>query len=67
MRLSHKLSQSTIAADLGYSNYYIGQVERGNANVTCDVMSAVSGYFHMSIGEFWTFAESLPTKSAAGK
>lgn len=63
LRLSRKLSQATFAANLGYSNYYVGRMERGEANVTVDVLSAVSGYFHMSIGELWTFAESLPRKN----
>jgi transcriptional regulator with XRE-family HTH domain len=63
LRLSRKLSQATFAANLGYSNYYVGRMERGDANVTVDVLSAVSQYFHMSIGELWTFAESLPRKT----
>jgi len=61
-RVSLNLSQATLAAELGYSNYYLGRIERGRANITCDVMSAISSYFHMSIGQFWTFAESLPKR-----
>lgn len=61
-RVSLKLSQATLAAELGYSNYYLGRIERGQANITCDVMSAVGGFFSMSIGQFWIFAESLPKK-----
>jgi transcriptional regulator with XRE-family HTH domain len=62
-RVAATLSQAELAAALGYSNYYLGKVERGNANVTCDVMSAVAGYFGLSIGQFWVFAESLSKKS----
>ena len=58
-RISHGLSQASLAATLGYSNYYLGRMERGQANITCDVMFAVSSYFQMSIAQFWTFAESL--------
>jgi len=60
MRTTRKLSQSTLAASLGYSTYYLGRIERGLANTSCDVMAAVSNYFEMSIGQFWTYAENLP-------
>lgn len=66
-RVSLKLSQATLAAALGYSNYYLGRIERGQANITCDVMSAVSSYFKTSIGQFWVFAESLPKKIEASR
>jgi transcriptional regulator with XRE-family HTH domain len=58
-RVLHERSQAALAAALGYSNYYLGRIERGQANITCDVMSAISSYFEMSIGQFWTYAESL--------
>ena len=67
MRMSRDLSQATLAAALGYSNYYLGKIERGKANITCDVMSAISNYFRMSIGQFWTFAERSAKKTARGK
>lgn len=57
-RLARGLSQAFLAAELGYSNYYLGKIERGQANVSCDVMSAVSSYFDLTIGQFWIFAES---------
>jgi ribosome-binding protein aMBF1 (putative translation factor) len=66
-RVSQNLSQASLAAALGYSNFYFGRIERGQANATCDVMFAVSSYFKMSIGEFWMFAESLPKKSGGPK
>jgi transcriptional regulator with XRE-family HTH domain len=66
-RVSQNLSQASLAAALGYSNYYLGRIERGLANITCDVMFAVSSYFKMSIGQFWTLAESLPKKPAGPK
>jgi len=59
MRTAAQLSQATLAADLGYSTYYLGRIERGNANISCDVMAAVSAYFKMSIGQFWVHAEKL--------
>jgi len=58
-RVLLKQSQAALAATLGYSNYYLGRIERGQANITCDVMSAISSYFKMSIGDFWIYAESL--------
>jgi transcriptional regulator with XRE-family HTH domain len=61
-RISENISQASLAAALGYSNYYFGRIERGQANITCDVMFAVSSYFKMSIGQFWTFAEALSKK-----
>jgi transcriptional regulator with XRE-family HTH domain len=64
--MSAQISQSTLAAELGYSTYYVGRIERGDANVSCDVMAAVSSYFQISIGQFWTFAERL-SKSAPSK
>jgi transcriptional regulator with XRE-family HTH domain len=66
-RLSQALSQATLAASLGYSNYYLGKIERGEANVTCDVMSAVSGYFGLSIGQFWLYAERLSGQASRQK
>lgn len=66
-RIKLKLSQATLAAALGYSNYYLGRIERGQANITCDVMFAVSSNWNMSIGQFWTYAESLSKKSASRK
>ncbi len=62
MRLTQDASQATLAAKLGYSNYYLGRIERGQANITCDVMAAVGSYFKMSIGQFWIYAESLSRK-----
>jgi transcriptional regulator with XRE-family HTH domain len=59
LRTTKKLSQGALAEELGYSTYYLGRIERGNANITCDVMAAVSGFFGMSIGQFWTLAEKL--------
>jgi transcriptional regulator with XRE-family HTH domain len=59
MRTARKLSQAALAGSLGYSTYYLGRIERGLANSSCDVMAAVSDYFDMSIGQFWTYAEKL--------
>ena len=59
LRMAKSLSQTSLAESLGYSTYYFGRIERGKANVSCDVMAAVSAYFSMSIGQFWTFAEKL--------
>ena len=59
MRAAKGLSQAFLAANLGYSTYYLGRIERGDANITCDAMAAVGRYFGMSIGEFWIFAERL--------
>jgi transcriptional regulator with XRE-family HTH domain len=67
MRMTAHLSQVTLAASLGYSTYYLGRIERGDANISCDVMAAVSAYFDMSIGEFWTYAEKLPRSGIARK
>jgi plasmid maintenance system antidote protein VapI len=66
-RIAQNLPQASLAAALGYSNYYVGRIERGQANITCDVMFAVGSYFKMSIGQFWTFAESLPKKFSGPK
>jgi DNA-binding XRE family transcriptional regulator len=59
LRIARKLSQASLAESLGYSTYYCGQMERGNANISCDVMAAVSSFFGMSIGQLWTYAEEL--------
>jgi transcriptional regulator with XRE-family HTH domain len=67
LRIESQLSQTAVAADLGYSSYYFGKIERGSANISCDVMAAVSAYFGMSIGQFWTYAETLPTDSNSKK
>jgi ribosome-binding protein aMBF1 (putative translation factor) len=67
MRTARKLSQSALAASLGYSTYYLGRIERGLANTSCDVMAAVSNYFDMSIGQFWTYAEKLSKNQSQKK
>jgi DNA-binding XRE family transcriptional regulator len=67
MRTARSLSQATLADSLGYSTYYLGRIERGLANTSCDVMAAVSNYFDMSIGEFWTYAEKLPKNQSLKK
>jgi transcriptional regulator with XRE-family HTH domain len=59
MRIQRRLTQAALAESLGYSTYYLGMIERGRANVSCDVMAAISGYFELSIAEFWTYAERL--------
>jgi transcriptional regulator with XRE-family HTH domain len=59
MRVTKRLPQTALAESLGYSTYYLGRIERGQANITCDVMAAISDYFQMSIGQFWTYAEKL--------
>ena len=67
MRTGRKLSQVALAESLGYSTYYLGRIERGLANASCDVMAAVSNYFDMSIGQFWTYAERLPKNQSQKK
>lgn len=59
LRIKRDISQAALAATLGYSSYYFGRIERGKANISCDVMAAVSAFFDMSIGQFWTYAERL--------
>jgi transcriptional regulator with XRE-family HTH domain len=59
LRVARKLSQASLAASLGYSTYYCREMERGKANVTCEVMAAVGEFFGMSIGQLWTYAEEL--------
>jgi transcriptional regulator with XRE-family HTH domain len=59
LRSAKNISQASLAATLGYSTYYFGRIERGKANISCDVMAAVSAYFKMSIGQFWMYAEKL--------
>lgn len=61
------MSQASLAASLGYSVFYLGKIERGKANVSCDVMAAVSAYFAMSIGQFWIYAENLAKKPVGKK
>lgn len=59
LRIKRDISQAALAATLGYSSYYFGRIERGKANISCDVMAAVSAFFDMSIGQFWAYAERL--------
>jgi len=62
LRTEKGISQANFAASLGYSTYYVGKIERGTANVTCDLMAAVAKFFGVSIGQFWIYAESLAKK-----
>lgn len=63
LRARQKISQANLAASLGYSTYYLGKLEQGKANISCDVMDAIAKYFGMSIGQFWVHAE----KGSKGK
>jgi DNA-binding XRE family transcriptional regulator len=65
MRVKHGISQVSMAETLGYSSNYLGLIERGMANPTCDLMAAISSYFRMSIAEFWTYAEALQKAGTA--
>lgn len=62
MRIARNLSQIALASELGYSITYLGQIEQGKANVTLDVIAAVSSFFKLSIGQFWVHAEALAAK-----
>lgn len=62
LRTQAKISQANLAASLGYSAYYLGKIEQGKANISCDVMAAIARYFDMSIGHLWLYAESLLKK-----
>jgi DNA-binding XRE family transcriptional regulator len=62
LRTQAKVSQATLAASLGYSVYYLGKIEQGKANISCDVMAATARYFGMSIGHLWLYAESHAKK-----
>jgi transcriptional regulator with XRE-family HTH domain len=59
LRTRQQVSQANLAASLGYSTYYLGKIEQGKANVSCDVMAAIAEYFDMSIGQLWVNAENL--------
>jgi transcriptional regulator with XRE-family HTH domain len=65
MRVQKGISQVSMAEDLGYGSNYLGLIERGTANATCDVMAAISSYFRMSIAQFWTYAEDLQARRIA--
>jgi transcriptional regulator with XRE-family HTH domain len=65
IRIRRRLTQAALADSLGYSTYYLGMIERGRANVSCDVMAAISSYFGLSIGQFWTYAERLSKTSSS--
>jgi transcriptional regulator with XRE-family HTH domain len=67
LRTKRNISQAALAAVLGYSTYYFGKIERGRANISCDVMAAVSAFFDMTIGQFWTYAEKLANEQRVKK
>ncbi len=67
LRSKRKVSQVLLSESLGYSSYYLGRIERGHANVSCDVMAAVSEYFGMTIGQLWAYAERLAKTPSSPK
>jgi transcriptional regulator with XRE-family HTH domain len=67
LRSKRKVSQVLLSESLGYSSYYLGRIERGTANASCDVMAAVSEYFGMTIGQFWIYAERLAKTPPSSK
>jgi transcriptional regulator with XRE-family HTH domain len=64
LRTRRNISQASLAAELGYSTFYLGKVERGQANASCDVMAAFAEFFDMSIGELWIYAEHLQRRKS---
>lgn len=61
-RIAAGLSQAELGSRLGYSTNYVGLMERGEANVTCDVMATVSALFGLSVATFWVYAEGLQAR-----
>lgn len=59
LRTTRNVSQVGLAEALNYSSNYVNQLEQGKVNFSCAVQEAIAGYFKMSIGNLWTYAEKL--------
>ncbi len=57
IRVYHNVSQKQLAADLGISNSYLNEIEKGKKTVTLEVLGRYSSYFKIPKSSLLYFAE----------
>jgi transcriptional regulator with XRE-family HTH domain len=57
LRVKQKLSQDQFAHRLGYNETYVRRLERGTANPSLQLLSSVSGIFHLPLSVLISKAE----------
>lgn len=57
LRLKKGVSQERLALDADIDRTYIGHIEKGNRNVSIEIVEKLAAYFQMSISELFKIVE----------
>jgi transcriptional regulator with XRE-family HTH domain len=58
LRRVHGWSQERLAELVGNTNKHIGQIERGEVNVTLDILAAIAEGFSVNVSELFAAADT---------
>ncbi|MBE7122997.1 XRE family transcriptional regulator [Bacillus cereus] len=64
LRKSKKLSQEELAFKAGFHPTYIGQVERGEKNLTVSSLNLITKALEITLEEFFSFVEPSKDKNS---
>ena len=56
IRKSQKLSQSELAEKVGMNANYLGEIERGEANATIDMIKSIADGLEVEVKELFDFS-----------
>lgn len=59
MRVARGLSQEQFCAQCGIDQHYISNIENGQRNISIDVVERISGFFGLSLSQFFAVVETL--------
>ena len=59
MRVARGLSQEQFCAQCGIDQHYISNIENGQHNISIDVVERISGFFGLSLSQFFAVVETL--------
>ena len=57
LRLTKGVSQERLALDADIDRTYIGHIEKGNRNVSIEIVEKLAAYFQMPISELFKIVE----------
>lgn len=66
LRRQRGWSQARLAETVGNTDKHIGQIERGEVNVTLDILTAIAGEFSVNVGDLFgaASADTRPPRGA---
>lgn len=59
LRAEHGLSQEQLSSQCGIDQHYISNIERGQRNVSIDILERFSSFFGMTLSQFFSCVESI--------